>query len=235
ATYAANVDGKGVVAVGADGTGKLWDTESGKPIAELKGDLRATLKVGDLTRVADLAKKHIELAKKDLEDANGRKKAEEDNKTKSAEALTKAETDVKPKEEAAKKATDEKAAGDKALVDATAAKMKADEAKKAADELLVRADEAIKSVKASQEAAGKIDSDDGRAAKSATEKAATELDSLRKLLEPATQTAAKTAEEAAGKVTEADKKVKELMSGLQKANDELTAAKRTLDTAKRAV
>jgi WD domain, G-beta repeat len=100
---------------------------------------------------------------------------------------------------------------------------------------LVKAGEAIKSVKASQEAAGKIDSDDGRAAKSATDKAAAELESLRKLLEPATQTAAKAAEEAAGKVTEADKKVKELMTSLQKANDELTAAKRTLDTAKRGV
>ena len=76
---------------GPDGNAKLWDVESGKQIAELKGDIRATLKVGELTRAAALAKKHIELAKKDLEEANTRKKAEEENKKKSAEALTKAE------------------------------------------------------------------------------------------------------------------------------------------------
>jgi WD40 repeat protein len=235
AAFAASPDGKRVVSIGSDGSAKLWDADAGKSIAELKGDLRATLKVGDLTRLAALAKKHVELAKKDLEDANSRKKAEEDNKTKSAEALTKAETDLKPKEEAAKKATDEKAAADKGLADATAAKAKADEAKKTADELLVKADDSIKSVKAGQEAAGKIDSDDGRVAKAAVEKAAEELQSLRKLLEPAIQSAVKVAEEAAGKLAEAEKKAKDQMTALQKANDELTATKRTADTAKRAV
>src|SRR5581483_5907468 len=93
--FAAGPDGKRLISVGADGSAKLWDADAGKLIAELKGDLRATLKVGEQTRIAALAKKHIELAKKDLEDANGRKKAEEENKTKSAEALTKAETDLK--------------------------------------------------------------------------------------------------------------------------------------------
>jgi WD40 repeat protein len=235
AAFAANSDGKRLVSVGADGSAKLWDVEAVKSIAELKGDLRANLKVGERTRVAALAKKQIDLAKKDLEEANGRKKAEEDNKTKSAEALTKSENDLKPKEEAAKKATDEKTAADKSLAETTAAKTKAEEAKKAADELLVKAEEAIKSVKASHDAAEKIDTDDGRAAKAAAEKAAAELQSLRKLLEPATQAAAKAGEEAAAKLAEAEKKVKDQTTAVQKANDDLTAGKRTVDTAKRAV
>src|SRR5206468_11138966 len=152
-SFAASPDGNRVVSLGADGSAKLWDVEAGKQVAELKGDIRASLKAAELTRVVALAKKHIDLAKKDLEEANSRKKAEEDNQKKSAEALTKAEGDLKPKEEAAKKATDEKTAAEKALADATAVKTKAEEAKKAAEDLLAKADEALKSVKASLEAA----------------------------------------------------------------------------------
>lgn len=233
--FAASMDGKRAVSVGADGSTKLWDVATGKSIADLKGDLRASLNVAALTRSAALAKKHIELAKKDLDDANARKKAEDDNKTKSAEALTKAETDLKPKTEAAKKAADEKAAGDKLLADATAAKAKTDEAKKAAEAMLAKADEAMKSAKAGQEAAAKIDSDEGRLAKAAVEKAAAEIESLRKLLEPAKQVAAKAAEESAAKFTEVEKKVKDLATAHQKATDEETAAKRNVDTAKRGV
>ncbi len=235
ASFAANSDGKRVVSIGADGSAKLWDVAANKSIADIKGDLRASLNVSALTRSAALAKKHVELAKKDLEDANGRKKAEEENKTKSTEALTKAETDLKPKTEAVKKSVDEKASGEKLLADATAAKAKADESKKNNDETLAKADEALKSAKASQEAAAKIDSDDGRVAKAAAEKTATELEALRKLLDPAKQVAAKTAEESATKFTEVEKKAKELAAAQQKAADEETAAKRNVDTAKRGV
>ncbi len=235
ASFAANSDGKRVVSIGADGSAKLWDVAANKSIADIKGDLRASLNVASLTRSAALAKKHIELAKKDLEEANGRKKAEDENKTKSTEALTKAETDLKPKTEAAKKADDEKAAGDKVLADAAAAKSKADDAKKNNDETLAKADEALKSAKAGQEAAAKIDTDDGRIAKAAAEKAAAEIESLRKLLDPAKQAAAKAAEESAAKFTEVAKKAKELAAAQQKAADEEAAAKRNVDTAKRGV
>ena len=46
AAFAASPDGKRVVSVGADGSVKLWDVETGKQIAELKGDIRATLNLG---------------------------------------------------------------------------------------------------------------------------------------------------------------------------------------------
>jgi WD40 repeat protein len=232
---ASSADGKRLASVSSAGNAKLWNIEKGEPIAEMKGDIRATLKVGELTRVAALAKKHIDLAKKDLEEANNRKKAEEDNQKKSAEALTKAEGDLKPKEEAAKKATDEKTAAEKALVDATTVKAKAEEAKKSAADLLAKADEALKSVKASLEAAGKTGGDEGAAAKSAAEKAAADVDSLRKLLDAPTQAAAKAADEATTAFAAAEKKVKDFMPTYQKAIDEQTAAQRTLDTAKRGV
>src|SRR5205823_13612777 len=103
---------------------------------------------------------------------------------KSAEALTKAEADLKPKDEAAKKVATEKADAEKLLAQAGAAKTKAEEAKKTADELLAKADEAIKSVKAGRDLASGIDSEAGKAAKTATEKAISDLEALRTLLEP---------------------------------------------------
>jgi WD40 repeat protein len=230
-----STDGKRLSSVSSANNAKLWNAESGQQIAEMKGDIRATLKVAELTRTAALAKKHIDLSKKDLEDANNRKKAEEDNQKKSAEALSKAEGELKPKEEAAKKATEEKTAADKALADATAAKTKAEEAKKSAEDLLTKASEALKSVKASLEAAGKTTGEEGTAAKTAAEKAAADVEALRKLLEPASHAAAKTAEEAVATLGAAEKKLKDLMPTYQKAIDEQTAAQRTLDTAKRGV
>jgi WD40 repeat protein len=232
-SVAATADGQRLASVSSASNAKLWNVESGQQTAELKGDIRATLKVGELTRAAALAKKHIDLAKKDLEEANNRKKAEDDNQKKSAEALTKADAEIKPKDEAAKKATDEKSTADKALADATAAKTRAEEGKKAAEDLVAKADEAIKSVKSSLEATAKLTGDDAAAAKTAAEKAVAEVEGLRKLLEPAKQSAAKSAEEAVAAFTAAEKKVKDFMPTFQKAIDEQLAAQRTLDTSKR--
>lgn len=232
AAVAASADGKRLASVSASG-GKLWDVESGKLMAELKGDLRRTLKAEELTRVVALAKKQIELAKKDLEEANDRKKAEEENQKKAGEALTKAEGEFKSKEEATKKAADEKTASEKALAEATAAKAKADDAKQAAAEALAKAEEALKALKANQEAAGKLPGDEGQAAKAAAEKALAEVESLRKLLEAGKQNAEKYAKEALAALTPSEEKAKQLKDTHQKAVDEQTAAQRTLETAKR--
>src|SRR5262249_2260010 len=85
-SVAVSANGQRLASVSSANNAKLWNIESGQQTAELKGDIRATLKVGEMTRAAALAKKHIDLAKKDLEEANNRKKAEEDNQKKSAEA-----------------------------------------------------------------------------------------------------------------------------------------------------
>jgi WD40 repeat protein len=112
---AARADGKRFASVSSANNAKLWNAENGQQVAEMKGDVRATIKVAEKTRAVALAKKHIDLAKKDLEEANNRKKAEEDNQKKAREALTKAEGEFKPKDEAAKKATEEKLAAEKAM------------------------------------------------------------------------------------------------------------------------
>jgi WD40 repeat protein len=232
---AARPDGKRLASVGSLASGKLWNAETGQQVAELKGDIRATLKVERATRSVSLAKKHVELAKKDLDEAKQRKTAEEDNQKKAGEAVTKAEGEFKPKEEAAKKAADEKAAVEKALAEAASVKEKSEEEKKAAGELLAKTDDALKSLKANQDAAGKLAGDDAVAAKSAAEKALADVEGLRKLLEPRKQAAEKSAEEKAAAFTQAEQKLKDSTASHQKAIDEQTAAQRTLDSAKRGV
>ena len=227
-------DGKRLASAGG-AAGKLWDLETGKLVAELKGDIRATLKVSALTRTVALAKKQIDLAKQDLEEANKRKTAEEENQKKAGEALTKAEGEFKPKEEAVKKAADEKSGAEKALAEATTVKTKAEEGKKAAEESLAKADEAIKSLKSNQEQVGKLNGDDALAANAAAEKSLAEVEALRKLLEAGKQTSDKGAQEAQTAFTQAEEKAKQAAQSHQKAVDEQTAAQRTLDTAKRGV
>ena len=169
-SVAARADGKRFVSVSANNTAKLWNGENQQQVAELKGDLRATLAVASKTREVSLAKKQIELAKKDLEEATKRKTAEEENQKKSTEAMTKADGEAKAKTEAAKAPTAEKEAADKALADATTAKTKADETKKANDEAFTKADEALKTAKTAQDAANKAATDAAAVAKAAADK-----------------------------------------------------------------
>ena len=63
---AVRADGKRFASVSSNNTAKLWNAENQQQVAELKGDIRATLKVAEATRAVALAKKQIELAKKDL-------------------------------------------------------------------------------------------------------------------------------------------------------------------------
>lgn len=169
---AARADGKRFASVSANNTAKLWNGENQQQVAELKGDLRATLAVAGKTRDVALAKKQIELAKKDLDEATKRKTAEEENQKKSMEAMTKADGELKAKTEAAKAPTAEKEAADKALADATTAKTKADETKKANDEAFTKADEALKTAKTAQDAANKAATDAAAVAKAAADKVA---------------------------------------------------------------
>jgi WD40 repeat protein len=177
---AATADGKRFASVSSANTAKLWNAENQQQVAEMKGDLRATLKLGVATRSAALAKKHVELAKNDQTEAGKRKMAEEENQKKSMEALTKAEGEFKTKDEASKAPIAEKEAADKALVDATAAKTKADETKKVNDEAFTKADEALKVAKTNQDAANKAATDAAAVAKAAADKLAAAKEALAK-------------------------------------------------------
>jgi len=127
-------DGSRIVSTSDNKTIKLWNAADGKQVVELKGNFREQLKLADLGRQVALAKRHTDLAKKDLDEGNKRKKSEDDNLKKAQEADKKATEEVAKKVEAAKKPVADKEAADKTLVTANEAKTKAEAAKKAADQ-----------------------------------------------------------------------------------------------------
>jgi WD40 repeat protein len=238
---AARADGKRFASVSSANNAKLWNAENGQQVAEMKGDLRLALKVAKAGRAVALAKKHIDLAKKDLEEANNRRKAEEENQKKSQEALTKAESEFKPKDEAAKKATEEKLATEKALAEATAAGPKAAEAKKAAEEAMAKADEARKKAEAEKVVADKAAAEAEAKKKAADEakaladKAVADAEAARKTAEANKLAAEKAITDSKTAMDQADQKLKQVMQSFQKVIDEQTAARRTMETAKRGV
>lgn len=142
-------DGKRFASVSANNTAKLFNGENNQQVAELKGDFRAVLRVGELTRSVALAKRNVQSAQNDLAEAQKRKTSEEENQKKSMEEVTKTQAEMVTKTEAAKKPVEEKDAADKALVDATKLKADTEAAKKLAEEAQKLAGEAF--TKAQQE------------------------------------------------------------------------------------
>ena len=148
-------DGTRIVSTSDNKTIKLWNAADGKQVVELKGNFREQLKLADLDRQVALAKRHTDLAKKDLDDGNKRKKSEDDNLKKAQEADKKAIEELAKKVEAAKKPVADKEAADKVLVTANEAKTKADAAKKAGDQKNTDAAAALKKGQATAAAAKK--------------------------------------------------------------------------------
>ena len=251
-------DGARFASASENKTAKLWNGADGKELAIMKGNFREVSRVEGLKRASALAAKRLDLAKKDLEAGNTRKKSEDDNLTKVKEALTKADEDLKAKTEALVKPTADKDAADKALVEAnktketaeatqkdTEAKLKtADEALKAAQEALKAADAALKTAtdaakqaadaakKAADAAAADADNADLKKAAEDAQKVSDEAEAARKKAEEA-QVVAKTAADKAttDQKTAADGK-KAADEALTKATNEAKAAD---DKAKAAV
>jgi WD40 repeat protein len=234
---AARPDLKRIASLGANNSAKLWDGDNGQQLTEQKGDFRAALALAETQRTAALAKKHVDLAKADLKEAEDRKKAEEENQKKSTEALTKADTEFKQKDEALKAPKAEKEAADKALADATAAKPKADEAKKAMDEAFTKADEAQKKAKTDQDAATKVATDAAAVktkadeGKKVADDAFAKADEAQKAAKIAQDNAAKAATDAATAKTKADEGKKAMDEAFVKADEALKKAKTDQDAA----
>ncbi|MEX2175310.1 MAG: c-type cytochrome domain-containing protein [Pirellulaceae bacterium] len=232
---AARADGKRFAAVSSANNAKLWNGENQQQVAEMKGDFRAALQVAEVGRAAALAKKHVELAGNDLKQAGDRKKAEEENQTKSKEALTKAEAEFKTKDEATKQPTADKEAADKALADATANKPKADEAKVAMEAAFKTADDVLKVAKTAQDAAVKTATDGATAAKAAADQLAAAKESLAKDAENQGLKDALAAAEKASQEAEAAKKTAdEGKAAADKAFADADAARKTAETNKQA-
>ena len=232
-SVAIRADGKRIASAGANNTAKIWNGENNQQLAEMKGDFRAAIKLADAQRASALAKRQVQFAKTDLDEANKRKTAEEENQKKSMEAMTAAETELKKKEEAAKQPVADKEAADKALADATAAKTKADEAKKAADEAATKANEALVAANKAKDDATKVAADAATAATAAATKLTQAKEALAKDTENQTLKDAVAAAEK--EVADADAKKKtadEAKVAAEKVATDADAAKKTADTNK---
>lgn len=220
-------DGKRLITAGANNIAKLLNLENNQTV-ELRGDLDAKYKVEQLQRSLALAKRHIELAKKDYEEATKRKTAEEENAKKAAELVKTTDTEAKAKTEAAKQPIADKEAADKALAEATAAKTAAEEAKKKADEAQAAASEALKVATQARDAASADD-------KAAKEKVVAEADAAKKAADAAKQKADQDLNAASNAMNQAMQKVQQLTQPYQKAVDERNAATRNYEAAMRSV
>lgn len=202
-------DAKRVASVGANNLTRLWNNESGQQVAEMKGDFRAQIQVDDIGRAVALAKQKIETAKKDLEESNKRKAAEEENAKKAEEARKKAEEEQTAKTEAAKKPVADKEEADKALAESKTALASAEEAKKTADAESARLLEVLKKAQGDAEAATKAAGEAAEASRLAAEKLAQAKDAAGKDaanqdLAAAAQAAEKAFQEAEAKRVAAD-------------------------------
>jgi WD40 repeat protein len=232
-SVAIRADGKRIASAGANNTAKVWSGENNQQVAEMKGDFRAAIKLADAQRASSLAKRQVQFAKTDLDEANKRKTAEEDNQKKSMEALTAADGEFKKKEEAAKQPVADKEAADKALTDATTAKTKADEAKKVADDAATKAAEALTAANKKKDEATKAATDAAAVSTAAATKLAQAKEALAK--DANNQTLKDAVAAAEKEVTDAEAKKKTADEGKVAADKVATdadTAKKTADTNK---
>ncbi|MBW3597260.1 MAG: hypothetical protein KY475_08300 [Planctomycetes bacterium] len=214
AAVAVRPDGQRFASSSSNNTAKIWNAGNGQQVAELKGDFKARYNAEDKTRAVALAKKIVDLAGKDVEEAKKRKTSEEENEKKATEERNKAEEDFKKKEEALKKPLADKEAADKELETAKAEFTKAEEAKTAAETELTKADEALKIAQAARDAANKA----------ADEAQKTLVDAQAKL----------TPAQEAAKAQPDNKELADAAAAAQKAVEEAQAAKTKEDEEKAA-
>jgi WD40 repeat protein len=228
-SVAVRPDGQRFASAGANNAAKLWNAANGQQVAELKGDFETRYRADDATRAVALAKKIVDLANADLEEAKKRKQSEEDNAKKAGEDRTKAETELKQKTEALVKPQADKDAADQELATAQAELAAAEANKKTAEQELPKAEELLKAAQAARDAANQaVDI----AAKALTEaqaklteaQAAAQQQPDNKELADAVVVAQKTFDEAqaAKQKTDEDKPLKEKM--FQDATAARTAA-----------
>ncbi len=148
-------DGSRFSSAGQNSVAKLWDA-AGKQIAELKGDFRKQIRVEDVTRAVNLAKKEIDATKAELKAVNDRKAAEEKNAAAAEEAKKKAAEELAKKEEEAKKPTADFQAAEKLLADAKTLMTTSEAAKKASETEIAAATTAMTTATAALEEAKKM-------------------------------------------------------------------------------
>lgn len=184
-----------LVTVGVDGTTKLWQLDQAKHLADLTYHATHELHAKQMLLTAQIAKRHVDNAKADLEAAQKRAKDEEENLNKTKEALAKAEEEFSAAEKTLAEATEQAAAAEHevaAAKEALAAKEAelanaADgEPKQMAEQAVNQAKEAV--AKAEEQRKGKQEAV-ANAQKPRDEKAQS-LDSAKRSVETSTETLA---------------------------------------------
>ncbi len=217
-------DGSRFTSAGQNNVAKLWDA-AGKQLAELKGDFRKKIRVDDVTRAVNLAKREIDATKAELKAVNDRKAAEEKNATAAEAAKKKATEELAKKEEEAKKPIAENQAAEKMLADAKTLMTTSETAKKASDADVAKATESVTKATAAVEAAKKSMADAEKLIANALA-AKTKAEEAKKKAE--TDLAKATADIKAGEA--AVKKTKPVVDKAIAARD---AAKKSLESSER--
>jgi WD40 repeat protein len=189
-------DGKQIASAGADNLIKLWNTADGaawaspdkQPIAEMKGDFRAQVRVAQLDRTVAAQTAIVADNKQAVADAEAKIIASSKSVTETQTAKEAAAKALAEKQAAVKAPTDAKAAADKELADAQAA------AKAAADNAAQAKAAAEKDAANAELAKGNEDA----------KKAAEEADKKAKELEKKVQDAAAALTKAQQEVTSAE-------------------------------
>lgn len=225
---------KRLCTTGANGVARIWDLDNGQVVKESAGVYNRTIAAETADRVVALGKRQVELAKKDLEEANARKKAEEENLTKSKEAVEAAKKDFEAKKAVADKAAADLAPVAKDLEDKKAAATAMDAEVKKTDEALAQAatkrkelEEALKALQGDAVAnKDKIDATNAEIAALDANKA--NLDKQKAELQAKLN-------ELNAAIKPVEENHKKLADASKKAADDLTTADRAMQGANRSV
>ncbi len=145
---AVNADGSRFASACANNVAKLWRSDNGQQVKELKGDPDAARQVADLERHLAFVKSEINYHKTTVDNATKRKKAEDDAVKKAMDAHAAAMKTLGEKQKVFNDTKPKWDDANKRLTESTAKLAKADEAKKAADAARKSADEAYKKLAA---------------------------------------------------------------------------------------
>ncbi|MBI82185.1 MAG: hypothetical protein CMJ81_03225 [Planctomycetaceae bacterium] len=115
----ARPDGQRLVSVGKDHVARLWNTQEGNLVAELRGDQRIGAQIPRLDRLVELAKTEVGYQQGLLATTEKQTKEGEDALQKSGEALVMAEAEVAEKKKGAGELEEKKAAADQAVAAAS--------------------------------------------------------------------------------------------------------------------
>jgi WD40 repeat protein len=119
-SLAVRLDGKRLASAGTNSMARLWNTEDGKPIAELKGDRYAQEAAAESERAVTVAVAEIAYRKSSVETAEKQSQTQTNRLAKAEEGFAAADKTFTEKKQALAAATDTKTTAEKSLADLNA-------------------------------------------------------------------------------------------------------------------